>query len=435
MPMAAEVRAFGGVRGRSSGRDGFAVGRGPGGLLRSSDERIMRLVTSRFEGQRVEVPGAAHLVLTPGVRALHPEEAVLAAMIEGWTVQQQSRRLTVATIGDRVRVVRQFVAFTNEYPWRWTPADIEEWTASLVSRARPLAHSTTRAYQQSLALFMGYLTDQRYAWGGVCQERFGKVPVQICHEYNTVAHRDEHEGRPGNRPFTRRELQTFLDYADDRVEVARKHGRKGWLAAFRDAVLFKVIYAWGLRRTEAARLDCSDFTRNPHAPELGGLGMLAVRYGKASRGGPPKRRNVCTVFPWAAEAVEHYLQEVRPLYAHHGRHPGLWLTERQGRVSGDYINQRFAQCRDELGLPRELGPHCLRHSYVTHLIEDGFDQLFVQQQVGHRWGSTTALYTGVSSDFKNRTVRAALDRAFTLDRDLADGGGPPTIVGPVGGRS
>lgn len=33
------------------------------------------------------------------------------------------------------------------------------------------------------------------------------------------------------------------------------------------------------------------------------------------------------------------------------------------------------------------------HSYVTHLIEDGFDPLFVQQQVGHRWGSTTALYT------------------------------------------
>jgi integrase/recombinase XerC len=50
---------------------------------------------------------------------------------------------------------------------------------------------------------------------------------------------------------------------------------------------------------------------------------------------------------------------------------------------------------------------------VTHLIEDGFDPLFVQQQVGHRWGSTTALYFGVSGDYRNRVLRHALDEAFS----------------------
>ena len=79
------------------------------------------------------------------------------------------------------------------------------------------------------------------------------------------------------------------------------------------------------------------------------------------------------------------------------------------------INERFAEYRDALGLPAELRPHCLRHSYVTHLIEDGLDPLFVQQQVGHSWGSTTALYTGVAADFKNRMLRAALDRAFATE--------------------
>ena len=74
---------------------------------------------------------------------------------------------------------------------------------------------------------------------------------------------------------------------------------------------------------------------------------------------------------------------------------------------------RFAEYRDDLGFDAALHPHCLRHSYVTHLIEDGFDPLFVQQQVGHRWGSTTALYTGVSGDYRNRTLRRALDAAFT----------------------
>jgi site-specific recombinase XerD len=44
---------------------------------------------------------------------------------------------------------------------------------------------------------------------------------------------------------------------------------------------------------------------------------------------------------------------------------------------------------------------------VTHLIEDGFDELFVQMQVGHRHASTTALHTGVSGDFKNQALRRA----------------------------
>jgi len=63
------------------------------------------------------------------------------------------------------------------------------------------------------------------------------------------------------------------------------------------------------------------------------------------------------------------------------------------------------------GLPKGLTLHCLRHSYVTHLIEDGFDALFVQQQAGHEYASTLAIYTSVSSDYKTRTLRAALDGA------------------------
>jgi integrase/recombinase XerC len=50
-----------------------------------------------------------------------------------------------------------------------------------------------------------------------------------------------------------------------------------------------------------------------------------------------------------------------------------------------------------------------RHCYVTHLVEDGWDPLFVQQQAGHEYASTTAVYTCVSSDFRTRTLRAALD--------------------------
>jgi hypothetical protein len=59
-------------------------------------------------------------------------------------------------------------------------------------------------------------------------------------------HAAEYEGRPGRRPLTRAELQAFFDAADDLAERAACLRRKGQLAAFRDATLFKVIYGWGL---------------------------------------------------------------------------------------------------------------------------------------------------------------------------------------------
>jgi hypothetical protein len=66
------------------------------------------------------------------------------------------------------------------------------------------------------------------------------------HEWNTIAHLNNYEGRPEARPFTREELQQFFDYADDQVERAVRAKPKGALAAYRDATIFKVIYGWGL---------------------------------------------------------------------------------------------------------------------------------------------------------------------------------------------
>ena len=241
---------------------------------------------------------------------------------------------------------------------------------------------------------------------------FGTHPVQVCHEWNTAAHVADHEARPAVRPLTRAEVQALFDLADDHVDFARSSKRKGWLTLFRDATLFKVIYAYGLRRREAAMLDLHDFTRNPKALEFGRYGVCNVRWGKASRGSQPRRRAVLTVFEWTRPVLDEYVTDVLPRFGLADA-AVLWPSERQGRIRLTHIDDRFADWRDDLGLDQVLHPHCLRHSYVTHLIEDGFDPLFVQQQVGHRWGSTTALYTGVSGDYRNRVLRHALDEAFT----------------------
>ena len=255
------------------------------------------------------------------------------------------------------------------------------------------------------------MCDPRYGWAAECRQRVGAAPEQVCHAGNTAVHAADYEGRPERRPLTRAELQAFFDAADDHVENAAGSRRKGWLPAFRDSALFKVIYGWGLRRREAAMLDVADFGASPAAPELGGLGVCHVRYGKAMRGSPPRRRAVATVMPWTAEALGQYLSDVRPHYGCDG-HPALWLTERGERISARQIDDRFACWRTAAGLPAELSVHCLRHSYVSHLIEDGVDPLFVQHQAGHSWASTTATYTTVGSDAMNRMLRAALARAY-----------------------
>ena len=224
--------------------------------------------------------------------------------------------------------MRRFARFTGDYPWQWTCGEVEDWTAHLVGAG--LTHSTVRNYQTAVALFCSYVSDPRYRWVEVCEQHFGQHPVQVFHEWNTVVHRSEYEGRPGNRPLTREELQAFFDHCDARVAAVSAAGRKGWLAAYRDAVAFKVIYAWGLRRREAAMLETVDWSANPAAAEFGRYGAVSVRYGKALKGGPPRRRTVLTTMAWAAEAVAEWVEDLRPLYGSAGR--ALWPTERRARV-------------------------------------------------------------------------------------------------------
>ncbi|MGV1008743.1 MAG: tyrosine-type recombinase/integrase [Dermatophilaceae bacterium] len=377
------------------------------------------------------MPAAAWSLLSEDVVHLDPREAVWTAMCRGWAIQQQARMLSSATVEGRLNAVRRFFEYTGEYPWVWQPVDVEEWSAQL--RSNRSAHGTIRGYQNAVALFCDYLVDPRYGWGDLCFERFGSHPIQVCHEWNTARHVSEFEGSPRVRPFSREEVQQLFDFADQQVTRAAAVGRKGAIAAFRDAVLLKTTYAYGLRRQEAVRLDVTDFHRNPKAPELGEFGSCHVRYGKASRGSPPRRRTVLTVFPWIVDVLGQYVTDVRPRYEV-GQRRTLWPTERGGAVSTGYLEQRFLQYREAADLPSELRLHSLRHAYVTHLIEDGWDAYFVQRQVGHAWASTTSIYAGVTGDYMNTVLRAALDNRLG---DLAPSldGTTPSEPGAEGERS
>jgi site-specific recombinase XerD len=164
-----------------------------------------------------------------------------------------------------------------------------------------------------------------------------------------------------------------------------------------------------LRRNEARMLDLADLRRAQKTPQYRQFGGLFVRYGKASRGSPPKRRTVLTVpeMDWIIDVLDRWVTDIRPMFSP-GSHPALFVTERVGRMSVRGINNAFSAASEAAGLPPELDLHSLRHSYVTHLVEFDYPEKFVSVQVGHEYASTTAIYTGISDEYRARLVRRSL---------------------------
>lgn len=126
-------------------------------------------------GVGTRVAGSAALSLVTGATPLRPEPALFEAMLAGWRCQQQSRRLSESMIGCRERTVRRFAGFTGGWPWCWSPAQLESWTAS-----GGWAHSTVRSYQGALGCFLDYVCDPRYGWVSECESRWAPGRGRSC---------------------------------------------------------------------------------------------------------------------------------------------------------------------------------------------------------------------------------------------------------------
>ncbi len=235
------------------------------------------------------LPGAASSVLVTDVRYLDPSPAVRGDA-GGWSRQQRSRFLRAdVTIKPRLEVVRRFARFSNQYPWQWIPGELEAFIVSMT-----VAVSTARSYQNSLRMFCDYITDARYGWPAECVTRFGVAPQQVLHEWNSVVHSTEYEGRSSRRSLSYDEVQALFDAADGRVEEIRQRRRKGAAAAQRDAVLLKTVYAFGLRRQEARGWTWSTYAATRRPRPTGGSEGSSCATGSppagARRSGAPSSR-------------------------------------------------------------------------------------------------------------------------------------------------
>ena len=168
--------------------------------------------------------------------------------------------------------------------------------------------------------------------------------------------------------------------------------------ALRDRALLELLYGTGARISEAVGLGID-------AIDLGGRTVSL-----AGKGG--KQRRV-PLGSYAAAAVDAYLVRARPVLLAAG--PGtrvVFLNARGGPLSRQSAWTVLRATAERAGLPDDLSPHTLRHSFATHLMEGGADVRVVQELLGHASVTTTQIYTLVTVDALREVYAAAHPRAL-----------------------
>ena len=151
----------------------------------------------------------------------------------------------------------------------------------------------------------------------------------------------------------------------------------------RDRALLELLYATGCRASEVSTLELTDV-------RLGESFCTCRGKGNKERVVPLGRRAVAAIRGW--------LERARPAFA--ARRPGVaWvlLSSRGNRLSRMRIWEIVREHAVAAGIPPDIGPHTLRHSFATHLVAGGVDLRHVQEMLGHASIATTQRYTHVDA--------------------------------------
>ncbi len=160
--------------------------------------------------------------------------------------------------------------------------------------------------------------------------------------------------------------------------------------------VLELLYATGIRVGELCGLDVDDLDHERRVVRVLGKGR--------------KERSVPYGVP-AERALGAWLRHGRPALAVQGSGPALFLGTRGGRLDQRAVRTMVhARLTDVPGAP-DLGPHGLRHTAATHLLEGGADLRSVQELLGHASLATTQIYTHVTTDRLRQAFRQAHPRA------------------------
>jgi len=155
-----------------------------------------------------------------------------------------------------------------------------------------------------------------------------------------------------------------------------------------------MIYSAGLRRSELINLKLSDI--------LADRNQIIIRYAKG------KKDRYSLLSPHLLKELRAYYKTFRPtVWLFEGQKPGI-------QYSASSIRKILSVAAKKAGIKRRITPHMLRHSFATHLLEQGIDLRYIQSLLGHASSKTTEIYTHVSTSELSK-IKNPLDDLWEPD--------------------
>lgn len=197
-------------------------------------------------------------------------------------------------------------------------------------------------------------------------------------------------------PKKEKKLPRFL-YYDEVEALMEAPGDDVW--GRRDRAILEMCYAGGFRVSELVSINMMSINKN---------GRFVSVVGKGSK------QRIVPVGQVALTAVENYLASLRAEAAagnlkftpDFGDRSPLFLNQRGGRLTTRSVQNIVKKYVEQAAIKKKISPHALRHSFATHLLENGADLRSVQELLGHSSISTTQIYTHVSKS----TVRSVYNK-------------------------
>ena len=197
-------------------------------------------------------------------------------------------------------------------------------------------------------------------------------------------------------PRVGRTLPKFLpeEEVTSLLDTAYKSGTN---EGHRDAVIMELLYATGLRVGELVSLNMQDVD-------------LSESYIRCMGKGSKER--IVHLYPKALEELRRYLKHARvALIGHRRTEPSLFVNHRGERLTRQWVWTILKTYAQKAGIQQNITPHTLRHSFATHLLQNGASLRHVQELLGHSSISTTQVYTHLTSGYVEKEYEKSHPRA------------------------
>lgn len=206
-------------------------------------------------------------------------------------------------------------------------------------------------------------------------------------------------GRDLVAPKPERHLPEVLDIERTSMALEALHLRASEEPsplAIRDVAIVETLYGSGIRVSELTGLNLDDVDRERSTLRVIGKG---------------NKERVVPIGNPAMRALDRWISEGRPQLSSDATQRALFLGSRGKRIDQRVVRDVVYDATEAVGAEKRLGPHALRHSAATHLLEGGADLRTVQEILGHSSLSTTQIYTHVSEERIKKAYEQAHPRA------------------------